>query len=337
MPSTSTTGGPAIGTRVPARRRPQRDGRGRYAPGVAITDVPGVRVGHWTDAEARTGCTVVLLPDEGAVAGVDVRGAAPGTRETDLLRPGMLVERAHAICLCGGSAFGLAAADGVMRFLRERGVGFPIAPVPVPIVPAAVVFDLGVGRPEAPGPDQGYAACAAAAAGAPPAEGPLGTRAGATEGKLLGPERAVPGGVGSAAVRLPGGAVVGALAVVNAVGDVHARSGGILAGARAPDGAFAGAWRLLLEQPAPAPPPAGGSTTLAVVATDAALDRVGCGRLALLAHDGIALAIRPAHTAFDGDTVFAVSTGSREASPVALGAAAAEAVWRAIERAVTHG
>jgi L-aminopeptidase/D-esterase-like protein len=307
---------------------------------VTIADVPGVRVGHWTDTEARTGCTVVLLPDEGAVAGVEVRGSAPGTRETDLLRPGMLVERAHAICLCGGSAFGLAAADGVMRYLRERGTGFPIEPVPVPIVPAAVVFDLAEGRPEAPGPEQGRAACldaARATPGEPVAEGRVGAGAGATVGKLLGPAGACPGGVGSAAVRLPGGAVVGALAVVNAVGDVHGRDGRILAGARRPDGAFADAWRLVLAGPGAAGPPAGGSTTIAVVATDARLDRAGCRKLAEQGQDGLALAVRPAHTAFDGDTVFAVSTGQVEESPVALGVAAAEAMWRAIERAVTRG
>jgi L-aminopeptidase/D-esterase-like protein len=304
---------------------------------VTITDVRGIRVGHWTNAEARTGCTVVLLPDDGAVAGVDVRGSAPGTRETDLLRPGMLVERAHAICLCGGSAFGLAAADGVMRFLRERGTGFPVAPVPVPIVPAAVVFDLGEGEPEAPGPDAGYAACVAAdRAVAAVEEGRVGAGAGATVGKLLGRDRCCPGGVGSAAVRLPGGAVVGALAVVNALGDVHGRDGRIVAGARTPDGRFADAWRLLLEQGRPEPPAAGANTTIAVVATDARLDKAGCRRLASLGQDGLALAVRPAHTALDGDTVFAVSTGPLAADPTSLGVAAAEVMWRAVERAVTH-
>jgi L-aminopeptidase/D-esterase-like protein len=293
----------------------------------AITDVPGIRVGHWTDARARTGCTVVLLPEEGAVAGVDVRGAAPGTRETDLLRPGRLVERVHAICLCGGSAFGLAAADGVMRFLHERDVGLPVGPTRVPLVPAAVLFDLGVGAVAWPGPDEGYAACLAATAG-PPEEGAVGAGTGATVGKLLGPERASPGGVGTASVRLPSGAVVGALAVANAVGDVHARDGRLLAGV--------GAGRLLLETGRPQPPPAGASTTIAVVATDARLDKAGCRRLAELAQDGLALAVRPAHTLLDGDTVFAVSAGEAAADPISLGAAAAEAMWHAIERAVTR-
>lgn len=308
-----------------------------------IADVPGVRVGHWTDAEACTGCTVILLPETGAVAGVDVRGSAPGTRETDLLRPGMLVERAHAICLCGGSAFGLAAADGVMRYLRERGVGFPTGALPVPIVPAAVIFDLTTGAATWPGPDEGYAACveAARAAGSVP-EGRVGAGSGATVGKLLGAEHSCPGGVGTAAVRLPGGAVVGALAVVNALGDVYGRDGRVLAGARRTDGTFAGAVRVLLEEGGlpdrPAPPPAAGAnTTLAVVATDAALDRARCRKLAELAQDGLALAIRPAHTMFDGDAVFAVSTGQANAVMTSLGAAAVEATWLAVERAVTVG
>jgi L-aminopeptidase/D-esterase-like protein len=303
---------------------------------VAITDVPGIRVGQWTDAEARTGCTVVLLPETGAVAGVDVRGPAPGTRETDLLQPGRLVDRVHAICLCGGSAFGLGAADGVMRFLREREVGLPVGPVRVPIVPAAVVFDLATGAVAWPGPDQGYAACLAASE-LPPAEGRVGAGTGATVGKLMGPSGARPGGVGTASVRLPGGAVVGALAVVNAVGDVYGRDGRLLAGARGPDGLPADAWRMVLEAGRPAPPAAGASTTIAVVATDAALDKAGCGRLADVAHDGLALAVRPAHTPYDGDTIFAVSTGEARADPVSLGVAAAEAMWRAIERAVASG
>lgn len=200
---------------------------------MAITDVPGIRIGHWTDTGARTGCTVVLLPEAGAVAGVDVRGPAPGTRETDLLQPGKTVERVHAICLCGGSAFGLGAADGVMRFLREREVGLPVGPVRVPLVPAAVLFDLAIGRAAWPGPDDGYAACVAATAEAP-AEGAVGAGTGATVGKLLGRAGACPGGVGTASVRLPGGAVVGALAVVNAVGDVHGRDGRLLAGPGGP-------------------------------------------------------------------------------------------------------
>ena len=300
----------------------------------------GVRVGHWTDAAARTGCTVVLLPDEGAVASVDVRGSAPGTRETDLLRPGMLVERIHAICLCGGSAFGLAAADGVMRFLRDRGTGFPTGRLPVPIVPAAVVFDLANGAAAWPGPDEGYAACVEAAdAKGSVAEGRVGAGTGATVGKLLGAEHGCPGGVGTAAVRLPGGAVVGALAVVNALGDVYGHDGRVLAGARSPDGGFAEAVGVLLQSGlGEAPPPlAGSNSTIAVIATDVALDKAQCRKLAELAQDGFALAIRPAHTMFDGDTVFSVSAGQADADMVSLGAAAVEAMWLAIERAVTVG
>lgn len=315
----------------------------RYAQSsVDITDVPGVRVGHWTDSVAGTGCTVILMPDEGAVASVDVRGSAPGTRETDLLRPGMLVDRAHAICLCGGSAFGLAAADGVMRFLRERGIGFATGALPVPIVPAAVVFDLANGAPAWPGPDEGYAACTEAARSAASVpEGRVGAGTGATVGKLLGPEHCCPGGLGAAALRLPAGAVVGALAVVNALGDVHGHDGRVLAGARSPDGSFAGAVRVLLQggvgAMGPVPPLAGGNTTIAVVATDAALDKAQCRKLAELAQDGLALAIRPAHTMFDGDTVFAISAGQAKADMISLGAAAVEAVWLAVERAVRVG
>jgi L-aminopeptidase/D-esterase-like protein len=296
---------------------------------VTITDVPGVRVGHWSDAEARTGCTVVLLPPEGAVAGVDVRGPAPGTRETDLLRPGMLVERAHAICLCGGSAFGLAAADGVMRYLRERGVGVRAGPARVPIVPAAVVFDLASGASDRyPGAEEGYAAClrAESRAAEEPLEGGVGAGTGATLGKLRGLERSSPGGVGSAAIRLPGGALVGALAVVNAVGDVVDEEGRLVAGVEGR--------RLLLEEGVIEQPLFGANTTLGVVATDATLDKVRCAKLAELGHDALALAVRP-RTMFDGDTVFAVSTCRAPAADMtSLGAAAVEALRRAIVRAV---
>ena len=185
---------------------------------LTLRDVPGLRVGHWTDATGLTGCTVVLAPDSGAVAGVDVRGSAPGTRETDLLRPTALVERIHAICLAGGSAFGLAAADGVMRRLSERGIGFATGIRPVPIVPAAILFDLGVGDPLAvPDADAGYAATVAAEGDDGPLEGRVGAGTGATVAKMAGPEHAKPGGIGSAARPLPGGSTVGALVVNNAL------------------------------------------------------------------------------------------------------------------------
>ncbi|MEX0625114.1 MAG: P1 family peptidase, partial [Chloroflexota bacterium] len=261
---------------------------------LSIRDVPGIAVGHATDAVGVTGCTVVLA-DGGAVAGVEVRGSAPGTRETDLLRPTALVERIHALCFAGGSAFGLAAADGVMRYLAERGIGFDTGARPVPIVPAAILFDLFVGSPSAtPGPDDGYAAAQAAERSDAPLEGRVGAGTGATVGKLAGPELTSPGGVGSAAMRLPDGSTIGALVITNAVGNVVARDGRILAGVRDEAGDFVDASALLLAGPPPGPvPPSGTNTTLAVVATDATLDRAHCSRLAAQAHDALALAISP--------------------------------------------
>jgi L-aminopeptidase/D-esterase-like protein len=291
---------------------------------LTIRDVPGIRVGHWTDAAARTGCTVVLAPDAGMVAGVDVRGSAPGTRETDLLRPTALVERVNAICLAGGSAFGLAAADGVMRRLAERGIGFETGVRPVPIVPAAILFDLGVGDPDAhPTADAGYAATLAAEAGEGELEGPIGAGTGATVAKLGGPTHAQPGGLGSAARRLPDGHVVGALVVNNALGDVHGRDGRLLVGR--PEGQ--------------AVPPPAVNTILVVVATDATLDRAQCRKLAELGHDALARGIRPAHTMFDGDVVFAASTAHGSASGpeafLGIGLAADDAIGEAIERSVS--
>ena len=230
---------------------------------LTLRDVPGLRVGHWTDATGLTGCTVVLAPDAGAVAGVDVRGSAPGTRETDLLRPTALVERIHAICLAGGSAFGLAAADGVMRRLAERGIGFATGVRPVPIVPAAILFDLGVGDPlAAPDADAGYAATIAAEGNDGPLEGRIGAGTGATVAKMAGPQDAKPGGIGCAGLRLADGSTVGALVVNNALGDIHARDG----------------TPLLRATSAPRPP-AAGNTTLVVVGTDANLDRAQCRKL----------------------------------------------------------
>ena len=310
---------------------------------LSIRDIPGIWVGHATDAIGRTGCTVVLA-EGGAVAGVDVRGSAPGTRETDLLHPTALVERIHALCLAGGSAFGLAAADGVMRFLAERGIGFDTGARPVPIVPAAILFDLFEGSASAaPGPDDGYAACEDAERRQGPLEGRLGAGTGATVGKLGGPELASPGGVGSAALRLADGSIVGALAITNAVGNVVGRDGRILAGVRDEGGTFVDASALLLAGPPPGRvPPGGTNTTLAVVATDAILDRAQCSRLAAQAHDALAQAISPVHTVLDGDTVFALSTGRAPAPDrlgglLSLGAAAVDVLRTAIERSVTLG
>ncbi len=300
-------------------------------PSGDLTDVDGVRVGHWSDPVGRTGCTVVLLADGGAVASVDVRGAAPGTRETDLLDPGNRVPVVHALLLTGGSAFGLSAADGVVRRLAERGIGLPTGGGPVPIVPAAVLFDLTEGSATSrPGPAAGYAAAVAAERGEPCGHGRLGAGTGATVGKLLGPGTAVPGGLGTASFDLPGGGTVAACAAVNAVGDVVASDGSTLGGPGTVDALLAG------DRIGAA---AGEHTTLVVVATDLRLTKTQARRVAVVAHDGLALAIRPVHTAYDGDTVFAVATGrcDREvddAAVLVLQVAAVEVVARAIRSAV---
>jgi L-aminopeptidase/D-esterase-like protein len=243
--------------------------------------------------------------------------------------------------LCGGSAFGLAAADGAMRWLAERGHGFPTGVRPVPIVPAAVIFDLAVGSADAfPDAAAGYAACEAAARGDGPMEGAVGAGTGATVGKLLGPASASPGGVGSAGLRLPDGTMVAALCVTNASGNVIGRDGAILAGVRDGKGGYVDAGSLLLTGPPTSAVP-GANTTLAVIATDAPLDRAQCRKLAELGHDALALAISPVHTMLDGDTVFALSTGTGEAATleqqVRLGVAAVEVLRTAIERSVVAG
>ncbi|HET8587406.1 MAG TPA: P1 family peptidase [Candidatus Limnocylindria bacterium] len=305
----------------------------------SLRDIPGLFAGHHTDASGGTGCTVILAP-AGAVAGVDVRGSAPGTRETDLLRPTALVDRVNAVLLTGGSAFGLVAADGVMRWLAERGHGFATGVAPVPIVPAAVIFDLDVGSPDArPSADDGYAACEAAFAGAGNLAGRVGAGTGATVGKLLGPPAASPGGVGSAGLRLPDGSIVAALCVTNAFGNVVGREGRTIAGIRDGQGGFVDAASALLAAPTHHSPRAPGqNTTLAVVATDASLDRAQCHKLAEVAHDALALAISPVHTMLDGDTVFALSTGNGQPATIEqqlrLGVAAVEVLRTAIERSV---
>ena len=296
-----------------------------------LTDLPGLLVGQTQNETARTGCTAVLCP-EGMACAVDVRGAAPGTRETDLLQPGCLVERIHGIMLCGGSAYGLDACSGAMRFLEERGVGLDVTVARVPIVCGAVIFDLGVGDPAVrPDAVMGYAACVAAS-GAPVVQGPVGAGCGATVGKLLGQDHACPGGIGSATVAV-GEALVSALVCVNALGDVTDPAGNILAGARDPaTGAFANGWQRMLQQPHA---PGFGNTTIGVVATDAPLDKAQLRRLAGAAHNGLALTIRPVHTQNDGDTLFAASTGKGVATDLtALCVAATEAMARAVQNAV---
>jgi L-aminopeptidase/D-esterase-like protein len=308
----------------------------RFDPRGAITDVAGLRVGHHTDDRRPTGCTVVLC-DGGAVAGVDVRGAAPGTRETDLLDPSNSVERVHAIVLAGGSAFGLDAAAGVVGWLEERGVGLPVGPVRVPIVPAAILFDLWLGDPRVrPDARSGRLAAEAAVAGAPP-EGSVGAGAGATVGKLWGVGRAMKGGIGTASIRL-GDVTVGALVAVNAVGDViDPDTGRPLAGARTVEGdRLADTTARLLAGERPDALGAGEATTIGVVATDAVLDKAQCRQLARSAHDGLARTIDPVHTAFDGDTLFGLATGRAGARvhPFVLGAAAAAVTAQAVLRAV---
>jgi L-aminopeptidase/D-esterase-like protein len=304
-----------------------------------LTDVEGIKVGHFTESRRPTGCTVVLC-EKGAVAGVDVRGGAPGTRETDLLNPINTVQQVYGVVLSGGSAFGLDAASGVMRYLEEKGIGFPFGGAFVPIVPAAVLFDLNVGDPKIrPNADSGYAACRAANAG-PVAEGNVGAGAGATVGKLFGMQYGMKAGLGTASLRAgKDGLIVAALAAVNAAGDVYLpRTGELLAGARTPDG------RRLRNTIAQLR--AGESisvaqndqknTTLAIVATNARLTKDQATKVAQMAHDGLARAINPVHTPYDGDTVFALATGTLDAAVdvAAVGALAAEVVAEAIVRAV---
>jgi L-aminopeptidase/D-esterase-like protein len=307
--------------------------------------VPGILVGHAHDAEALTGCTVVLTPGS-AVAGVDVRGGGPGTRETDLLDPTSQVSEVHAIALCGGSAFGLAAATGVVDWLYAQGIGYQTPIVRVPIVPAAVIFDLGIGRADRwADAAMGYAACDAARDTT--SEGCVGAGMGATVGKLLGLNAAMKSGVGTWSETLPGDIVVGALAVCNAFGDVRREDGTILAGARdLQQGGFANAMHLLRQQhihdmfaqrEASSRLSNTTNTTLAVVATNARLTKADANKLAMMAQDALARTIRPVHTPFDGDTVFALSTGPQPRPHLAiLGSVAADVLAQAIQRAVTE-
>ncbi|MEJ8855211.1 P1 family peptidase [Variovorax robiniae] len=308
-------------------------------PAGAITDVAGIEAGHFSDTRRPTGCTVILAR-EGAVGGVDVRGAAPGTRETDLLAPGNLVERVHGVMLAGGSAWGLAAVDGAVRWLEERGVGMDVRYGTLPIVPAAVLFDLPMGDPRIrPDATAGYAACEAASRQAP-AEGNVGAGSGALVGKLFGIDRAMKGGIGTASVTVAG-VTVGALIACNALGDViDPDTGQVVAGARTADGlALLDTRRALLRGDLPQPLLAGTNTTIGVVATDAVLTKVQANRLAMVAHDGLARSINPVHTMSDGDTLFALATCRAPATGATpgmtvLSAMAAEVVARATLRAV---
>jgi len=299
----------------------------------SITDVPGVKVGHAQNVDAITGCTVILA-EKGAVGGVDQRGGAPGTRETDLLRPLHRVEKAHAVLLTGGSAFGLDAAGGVMAYLEERKIGFNVGVTHVPIVPAAVIFDLWIGdhriRPDAA---MGRAACEAASNG-PVEQGNIGAGTGACVGSLFGPSFQMKGGLGTASVDWGGGVIVGALAVVNAFGDViDPATGQIIAGLRKPPQgkAFGDTLATMKSRLGKAATSfVGRNTVIGVVATNAALTKEQANKVAQMAHDGLARAIRPAHTMSDGDTIFALSTGGKAANVNLIGACAAEAFAQAV-------
>ncbi len=314
----------------------------------AITDVAGLRVGHWTDRRSATGCTAILCPS-GTVGGVDVRGAAPGTRETDLLRPENSVQEVHGVLLTGGSAFGLEAASGVARYLHERGTGLAFAGHVIPIVPAAVIFDLPLGKAAWPDVDAGYRAARAARSGLV-AQGTVGAGTGATLAKTGGRERLLKGGIGTASERLDTGVVVGALVVVNAVGSVRDGRGRWLAAPRGErPGAMMDPSRLLrtgrrwppeVESDATATEDLtkpGGNTTIGVVATNARLTKAQANRLATVSHDGFALSIWPSHTHADGDAIFALATGEVDGPPdgiTPLEAMAALAMSRAIQKAV---
>jgi len=306
----------------------------------SITDVSGIRLGHFTDSRRPTGCTVVIFERGGAVAGVDVRGSAPGTRETDLLNPLDTVEKVNAILLTGGSAFGLDAASGVMRFLEENKLGFRVGSIVVPIVPAAVLYDLGVGDPHIrPDEQAGYAACQAAS-NTLAQEGNAGAGAGATVGKLFGMGAAMKSGIGTASIHVgDSGLIVAALAAVNAVGDVRDReTGRIIAGARSEDGeSFVDTMAQIMqgatlaERNRP-----NGNSTIGIVATNATLTKSQVTKIAQMAHDGLARTINPIHTALDGDTIFAAATGtaSVRADITTIGSIGAEAMARAVNRAV---
>jgi L-aminopeptidase/D-esterase-like protein len=307
---------------------------------ATLTAVPGIKVGHFTLAERPTGCTVVLA-EAGVTAGVDVRGSAPATAETDLLKPINLVQQIHAVVLSGGSAFGLDSRSGVMRYLDEKNVGFKaFGNVNVPIVPAASLIDLNVGgsskiRPTA---DCGYKA-AQAATTAPVAEGNVGAGAGATLGKVAGRERAMKGGLGTAAIRMPDGLIVAAIVAVNAAGDViDPATGKVVAGARTPDGKSLADARVLLTQGKIVPAQPGENTTIGVVATNATLTKTQATKVAEMAHDGYARAIFPSHTMGDGDTIFALATGGQSGSVDVsrIGSLAATVMADAIIRAATQ-
>jgi len=304
---------------------------------MTLTAVPGIRVGHASDLSAATGCTAVLCP-ENTVGAVDVRGGAPGTRETDLLQPQNMIQYVNAVILAGGSAFGLAAADGVMRYLSEKSIGYKTGSgAIVPIVPAAILFDLSLGRSDVyPDASMGYAACEAANGDAV-VQGSVGAGTGAMCGAMMGPQLATKGGIGSVSIDLGKGLVVAALIVVNAVGDIVNEQGQVIAGLLSPDGGFTDTLSVLKTMAhASGPTSEAQNTVIGVVATNARLDKAQATKVAQMAHDGIARAVRPAHTPFDGDTIFCLATGEHKANPAVIGAYAAEVVATSIRRAVLN-
>jgi L-aminopeptidase/D-esterase-like protein len=311
----------------------------------SITDVPGILVGHAQNEQALTGCTVILC-EKGAVGGVDQRGGAPGTREVDALHPMHLVTKVHGIVVAGGSAFGLEAATGAMRFLEEKGIGFDTHIYKVPIVPSAILFDLGIGDPKVrPDAAMGYQACQNASA-EPPAEGNVGAGTGATVGKIFGTGQCMKSGIGTASMEIGAGVVVGAIAAVNAFGDViDPSTAQIIAGARSKEigpvrigapGYFADTMHVMQTLIGRTVLGYGsrGNTVIGVVATNAKLDKEGANKVAQMAHDGLARTIRPAHTMLDGDTIFAIATGDHPADVNIVGAFGAEVFTQAILRAV---
>ncbi len=311
----------------------------------AITDIPGILVGHAQDETALTGCTVILC-EKGAVGGVDQRGGAPGTREVDALHPMHLVSKVHGVVLAGGSAFGLEAATGVMRYLEERDVGFDTHIAKVPIVPAAILFDLGIGKSDIrPDAAMGYQACKNASS-EPPAEGNVGAGTGATVGKILGVGQCMKSGVGTASIEIGAGVIVSAIVAVNAFGDIiDPSSGQIIAGARSKDvgpvhigapGYFADTLQVMQTLIGRTVLGFGsrGNTVIGVVATNAKLGKEEINKVAQMAHDGLARTVRPAHTMLDGDTIFALATGEHTADVNIVGAFAAEVFSQAILRAV---
>lgn len=319
--------------RLPLPDRKKGTG-GEHIMSASITDVKGIKVGSVQDLDALTGCTVVLTGRDGAVCGVDVRGSAPGTRETDLLSPLNMVEKVHAVVLSGGSAYGLDAAGGVMEFLEEQGIGHPTAPTVVPIVPAAVLFDLAVGdfqiRPDR---KMGYKACREA--GMEVSEGNVGAGTGATVGKIRGYDYCTKSGLGSWAISLENGLTVGAIVAVNAFGDViDPRNGSIIAGVRDDQGAFIGTAQAWKDMKGAVTFPGGTNTTIAVVACNAELDKSRATKVAQMAHDGLARVINPVHTMCDGDTIFALATGEMAGDVNVIGYLAQEALARAVLRAV---